>query len=320
MDLMVLWESEKPYYKKVNKYLKKKIQSLLIENGIKAKVSKRVKDDISLRRKLLEKGNTKDAYDEICDKSGVRIELNFVDDLDKVAKIILSNFIEIKCEDKRKPTDPNWIGYQAIHIDIRIKDGEEIEERLKEIISEIQIKTLLQSAWSNNTHDLTYKTDVRIPPQINRKTNLLNAMIEIADNEFSSLVDKIDKIDEFSVFTLLFFLDDIFTGKIHIRNYHVNFTIFFLNSFFPYLNDKYGNKEFKEKFSDFVDSKIVTIRHCFDSRTPTENAVVFFKQPECILIFFLLNEDRYQFAEEWKKHFNIDDLETVASWFGISLD
>ena len=66
---MKLWGKEKRDYKIVNEFMKEKLIQLIIKAGIKADVSARVKKELSLKRKLIRKGNNDGAYNSIIDKS-----------------------------------------------------------------------------------------------------------------------------------------------------------------------------------------------------------------------------------------------------------
>lgn len=55
--------------------------------------------------------------------------------------------------------------------------------------AEIQIRTLLQHAWSGAVHDNLYKTDLKkIPPHIERQSARISALLEEADDAIVSLV------------------------------------------------------------------------------------------------------------------------------------
>lgn len=58
--------------------------------------------------------------------------------------------------------------------------------------AEIQVRTLLEHAYSDIGHDLTYKTEVRVPDRIHRSFSAVAALLETADHEFGRLVDSLN--------------------------------------------------------------------------------------------------------------------------------
>lgn len=61
---------------------------------------------------------------------------------------------------------------------------------------EIQVRTMLQHAWAELTHDRNYKLGANLPLQIQRKINLYSGMLEIADEGFSEIVNAIEEYKE----------------------------------------------------------------------------------------------------------------------------
>ena len=62
----------------------------------------------------------------------------------------------------------------------------------KDIILEIQIRTILQHAWAEINHGKNYKLKGSFPPKIERRLNLLARALEMADNEFENIIDLMD--------------------------------------------------------------------------------------------------------------------------------
>jgi hypothetical protein len=108
----------------------------------------------------------------------------FTDDVDKVAAIVKEQFrVDWKNSiDKRKRHDLTSFGYNSLHYICRLKEGE-----LSDIAFEIQMRTILQHAWSAMEHDIGYKSSVQLPPEFLRQFSRLAGMLELADDEFSRL-------------------------------------------------------------------------------------------------------------------------------------
>lgn len=312
------WQKEKKEYKIVNKFLEEKLKHMIKEANIKADVTSRIKKDLSLKRKIIRKGNSEEAYNSIVDKSGLRIICCYISDLNEAAELVEAEFEVVNKEDKRVKQEVHTMGYQAIHLDIKIKDKESnLKDKHLDIISEVQIKTALQSAWGENSHDLTYKNIKDIPPNIKRRVNLLNAVIEVADNEFNNIYEMILELDSISVYGIYFILVDIFYNKFKVK-YNSEFTLYFIEEFYNYYKDKFTVKEFNDRITKFLNKYYDNLNYIFNNRKPDEYTEIFFMQPEMILIYYSLISDKHNFIEEWNLHFNFDILNTIASWFGIS--
>jgi len=54
--------------------------------------------------------------------------------------------------------------------------------------AEIQVRSLLQHAWANFSHDILYKSDFPVPQPLQRDGNRVSAMLEEADNAFARTV------------------------------------------------------------------------------------------------------------------------------------
>jgi archaellum component FlaC len=60
------------------------------------------------------------------------------------------------------------------------------------VFFEIQIRTILQHTWAEIEHDKNYKYSGVLPDEIERRLNLLSAVLESADNEFNTISQEID--------------------------------------------------------------------------------------------------------------------------------
>ena len=81
-------------------------------------------------------------------------------------------------------------GYKGLHLDLKLDDERKI---LPEYVGfgdqqfEVQIRTIVQDAWSEVDHKLKYKKE--IPSDIKRRIYRLAALFELADQEFESIKD-----------------------------------------------------------------------------------------------------------------------------------
>lgn len=138
---------------------------------------------------------------EITDYIGIRIITYVQTDVDKVCKSIEKEFQidEKNCVNKNVELGIDKIGYRSIHYIAKLKSSRAELTEYKEIARcsfEIQVRTLLQHAWAEIEHDRRYKFSGVLPSGIQRKFNLVSAILEVADNEFNAIAAEIDNYDQ----------------------------------------------------------------------------------------------------------------------------
>ncbi len=166
-DVMAAYSRERDYYERVSSLCAYQCRSLLASHGIRALVTNRSKDPVSLERKLRQRltdgncGNVEEIRRSIVDLAGVRIAMYFPGDLVEVKKLIEDNF-QVKGH-KQFPDDPRpgepAFGYSAVHYHVRLRPGSpgDPEARYSDALVEIQIASVLMHAWAEVEHDLMYK-------------------------------------------------------------------------------------------------------------------------------------------------------------------
>ncbi|MCU6411375.1 GTP pyrophosphokinase [Enterobacter cloacae] len=197
-----LWIDESlPKFELLGKHIAFIVENLLQQNKIEyLSVSYRTKTKEGIFEKVGRK-KYKNPTEELTDISGVRIILYLESDILKVSDIIKSTFnIDIKNSmDNEGRLSSDRIGYRSVHY---VCDIGEKRNALKEyefisgLNCEIQVRTMLQHAWAELTHDRNYKLGANLPLQIQRKINLFSGMLEIADEGFSEIVNSIEEYKE----------------------------------------------------------------------------------------------------------------------------
>jgi len=139
-----------------------------------------------------------DPVNQFTDLCGARVITQTQQEVDRVCHFIQDNF-EIdrdNSEDKRGGLRPDQFGYLSVHYIVllgKLKNimGVRPNRIIGQIKAEIQVRTLLQHAWADISHDNLYKHQFQVPGHWQRDMARLAAVLESADNEFTQFVDNL---------------------------------------------------------------------------------------------------------------------------------
>ena len=130
--------------------------------------------------------------EKITDLVGLRVICIYESDISKAAEIIKKNLNVYEITDKTSALEihENQFGYKGLHLDTGLdKDRKNLPEysKFSDIRFEIQVRSIVQDAWSEVDHRLKYKK--RVPKNLKRRINRLAALFELADQEFEAIRD-----------------------------------------------------------------------------------------------------------------------------------
>ena len=192
-EIMEQYRSLLPVYSKMAEVIPQRLKGFFDEAGIiVAAIEHRVKEASSLEGKLRLKGAKYADIFGLTDIVGIRVITFYIDDVDKVASV-LERLFEIDWEnsvDKRKAHETDSFGYLSLHYICRIPESayhDPEHPELNKIRFEVQMRTVLQHAWANMSHDTGYKSGVEIPKVYLRNMSRLAGMLELVDDEFSRI-------------------------------------------------------------------------------------------------------------------------------------
>lgn len=137
----------------------------------------------------IQRKSYRDPLAEITDLAGVRIVCLYNDDLPKVEKAITEHFEILEKIDKLSSKKDDRFGYGAIHFVVRLgknSSGARYDD-LKNLVCEIQTRTVLQDAWAIIDHHLVYKNESNIPTILRSRLNTLAENFRAADEEFKNI-------------------------------------------------------------------------------------------------------------------------------------
>jgi len=131
--------------------------------------------------------------DHITDLLGLRVVCLYEDEIGRIKEILESNFAVIDITNKilHLEEHDDTFGYKALHIDVKLdktRHGLPEYQICRDNKYEIQIRTIVQDAWSVLDHNIKYKKS--IPLKLKRRINALSALFDIADREFLSVRDE----------------------------------------------------------------------------------------------------------------------------------
>lgn len=146
--------------------------------------------------------STKTEYsikDHITDLIGVRIICFYETDIAKITKALKDNFVLLEETNKSAEIEKheNTFGYKGHHLDVKINDERsKLQEykRYKDMRFEVQVRSIIQDAWSVLDHKIKYKKS--IPPNLKRQINALAALFEIADREFTQIRETTNSLEK----------------------------------------------------------------------------------------------------------------------------
>lgn len=204
------WESEKHLYLKWGELVKDKIINELasklgkkFDTFIKIPIEPRLKDNDSLIAKALYRNkNYNNPYDDITDKVGLRVVLLLNTDTKSVEDIIVScDFWDYSLDrnfEEEKRSKPYEFNYQSIHCIVRPSDKAigQHSSLNKSMACEVQIRTILQHAYAELTHDTIYKPNVPISADIKRAASKSMALIEASGDYFETANNIISTLTE----------------------------------------------------------------------------------------------------------------------------
>jgi putative GTP pyrophosphokinase len=160
-------------------------------------VSGRTKDEESFIAKALRRNEDgkfrySDPLTEITDISGVRVICYTVSQAKSVCEIVTNNFDVVEYVDKSEELrEKRKLGYTSIHLLSKLNnERSNLPEykRHKDLLCEIQVRTILQHAWAELEHRVQYKKG-NIDNKLHERFLALAGLIQIADREFEGIVE-----------------------------------------------------------------------------------------------------------------------------------
>jgi ppGpp synthetase/RelA/SpoT-type nucleotidyltranferase len=317
-DARRAWPAEKPEFEKFAAILLIRLKEAVLRLGIYADVYVRTKELDSLIKKLLLKPAY--TYDALPDKVGARIIVKYRSDLKPIADTVSALFDHDPPDDKAKKRGNEGVGYLSIHLDrLRLKDNDNQASEFppSKYFAEAQLRTHAQHLWAEMSHDAFYKSDKLVnalPADLVRRINLMAGQVEVADREFDRLNDEIPTEPAFQLLQAL----ERKYFRLTTRRPNPELSIAVIKVLLP----MFGNQEVSQiinRINQTFDQNSEMLEHIYQNVDKTDEASAFFFQPEALMIYDRLLNDRDETLRMWNKSYPSSELELVATNLGIAL-
>ncbi len=201
------WEAEKPTYAALGNFVANTVCGILrdghnidLDSFWKIRPEPRTKQTNSLIEKaFLRKKNYDNPYDDITDKVGVRFVVLLRDHIESVKSVVEQCELWEASKDRdfieEQKQHPKVFDYESVHYVVRLRSEQSYNGVAipAGIPCEIQIRTLLQHACSELTHDAMYKSKAEPCATAERACSRAIALSEATDDCFVKTFDELDK-------------------------------------------------------------------------------------------------------------------------------
>jgi len=200
------YQKARPLYDEFARVVRNVLSEALKANGIKVhSIEARAKTIESFANKVStpsmedpNKPKYPNPLSDITDLAGARVITFFPRTQEQIDTTIKAEFDVIEISDKSEILfKQEKFGYASVHYLVRLTQNRTslLEyARFKNLVAEIQVRTILQHAWAEIEHDIQYKSADIIPAIIHRRFMALAGMLEIADREFQAVQDEDERL------------------------------------------------------------------------------------------------------------------------------
>lgn len=315
------WESEKPLYRawgervvfEITEELKRRGKS--IDEFLKVPAKYRLKDDSSLIDKAFYRPSKSysDPYNLIEDKVGARFIVLLLGDIKEICEVIETRhdwkFDPCKHFDEDKEKNPLLFTYQSVHYIVRPKEailvnGIAIPDSIP---CEVQIRTLLQHAHAELTHDAIYKAKRTVQPKVHRTVAKSMALIETTDDFFTDVTRLLNfgPLDEHKILERL---DGIYFSFTGIKSHNQKSSIAIWDEFEQFVD---------ENLIGEIQAMLRDYPFLADTIVKQYGQNVIYQQSTVLFVYWMLKKKKRRLLSDWP--FPQGVLEPLASDVGVNL-
>ena len=162
-----------------------------------ASVSTRLKSTESTARKLLARHlpiSLESIEKNIYDIAGIRVICSYIDDIYEIADAFLKQDDVRLIEKKDYIEHPKPNGYRSLHLIVSVPVF--FAERKKDVIVEVQIRTIAMDFWASLEHQIKYKKNIPEQREVVSRLKECADVIARTDEEMLALRRKIEAAED----------------------------------------------------------------------------------------------------------------------------
>jgi ppGpp synthetase/RelA/SpoT-type nucleotidyltranferase len=298
------WEREIPAYKALGEYVRNKVKAILAEENtdfdassfFKVPPTYRTKDVDSLVAKAFYRHKEyADPYRDITDKVGVRFVVLLTGDINTVKAAVEKHSDWTYSKDRdyelERENKPEFFTYASVHYVVRLRNPIEFNGVLLDrgMACEIQIRTLSQHAYSELTHDTTYKAKKEVAPLVKRLCARAMALIEATDECFMNACEEIKKAGESERLSLQA-LSDFYQKRIGLAPSPTRVTSLIMSALMP----KFDEQELSKIYAFFAENPLF-----FQPITEKFQYSQLHRDPTILLVYYWITYRKWQLLDKW---------------------
>ena len=160
-------------------------------------IETRIKTLPSIIKKLHSMGvpiSIANAKKNLHDIAGVRVVCRYVDDIYRIANLLLSQDDVLLILEKNYIKNPKPNGYRSLHLVVEIPVF--LSEGRIMVPVEIQIRTIAMDFWASLEHSLRYKAQGKVPDDISNELYQTAEDIAVLDQRMQHIHDKVEKLNQ----------------------------------------------------------------------------------------------------------------------------
>ncbi|WP_141491618.1 GTP pyrophosphokinase [Longimonas halophila] len=324
-EIIKRYTNERPMYEAYGEFIvdeftakmRSEIESQDFGDLFKVEPSYRTKEPASLVAKALYRAKGyENPYEEINDKVGARFVVLLQTQLEKASALIedhdILDFEKSRDFKDERHENPLSFEYQSIHYIVRPTEDVKVGNMTipTNTPCEIQLRTLLQHAYSELTHDTVYKPRLVATPDVQRVVAKSMALIETTGELFSKVEEKLRDMDK-QYQHITDQLTQIY-DKFSDPEYNKRLNDFLLSEFHPLLEKDNFNMQEVIDFYESSESSYIT-EYINDKSSDS----LIYRQPAILLVAYLVKEYKFEAWRHWP--LPQDELAPIYSKFGYSL-